>query len=376
MYTIDQSSDESLTPTTPFFRLKSEEEMRNGATEDATWLWDGFLKPHNVTLLTAQWKSGKTTLVSVLLSKLSGAEPFMGLPIRSGRAVVITEEPESNWRDRLLNFDYGNRVRWLCRPFDGQPRPEQWQALIDFLAVDHRAQPFELLVIDPLASFLPGNSENLASSMFAALMPLQALTKRGVSVFIPHHPKKGESAPGQASRGSGALTGFVDIIVEMDWYGRPFEDDRRRRLSAWSRHQQTPRRMLIELNAAGTDYIVHGDYSDACLDSGYGVLFMVLEDASNKLTRWDIQDAWPNDHAKPADRTIREWLDRAVKDGRILREGTGRKNQPFQYWLPGQEELWKCDIYHLELPPLDDPVEKVKERIKAELREKRKKKGK
>ena len=33
-----------------------------------TWLWHGYLGAGRVTLLTSQWKSGKTTLVSLLLA--------------------------------------------------------------------------------------------------------------------------------------------------------------------------------------------------------------------------------------------------------------------------------------------------------------------
>jgi AAA domain len=33
-----------------------------------SWLWHGYLAAGNVTLLTSQWKSGKTTLLAVLLA--------------------------------------------------------------------------------------------------------------------------------------------------------------------------------------------------------------------------------------------------------------------------------------------------------------------
>jgi AAA domain len=38
-----------------------------------TWLWHGFLGPGKVTLLTSQWKSGKTTLVSLLLARMGAS---------------------------------------------------------------------------------------------------------------------------------------------------------------------------------------------------------------------------------------------------------------------------------------------------------------
>jgi hypothetical protein len=38
-----------------------------GATQP--WLWQGYLAPATVTLLTGRWKAGKTTLLSVLLAR-------------------------------------------------------------------------------------------------------------------------------------------------------------------------------------------------------------------------------------------------------------------------------------------------------------------
>ena len=37
---------------------------------DHDWLWRGYLAPGQLTLLTSLWKSGKTTLLSVLLALL------------------------------------------------------------------------------------------------------------------------------------------------------------------------------------------------------------------------------------------------------------------------------------------------------------------
>jgi RecA-family ATPase len=84
-----------------------------------------------------------------------------------------------------------------------------------------------LVVIDPLAVFLP-SSENTAAGMMEVLLPLQALTALGLSVLLLHHRRKGVVLPGQAARGSGALPGYADVLVEMHWYGRADEEDRRR----------------------------------------------------------------------------------------------------------------------------------------------------
>src|SRR5438309_2264725 len=72
----------------------------------------------------------------------------------------------------------------------------------------------DLFVIDPLAAFLPGD-ENNAAAILAALSPLRRLTDAGLAVELLHHPRKEGSADGRWARGSGALLGFVDVLIEM-----------------------------------------------------------------------------------------------------------------------------------------------------------------
>jgi hypothetical protein len=68
---------------------------------------------------------------------------------------------------------------------------------------------------------------------------------------------------------------------------------------------------------------------------------MVLEDAPQKLTRGDILAEWPTDFDKPGATQLKLWLNRAVERGLISREGTGRKTDPFRYWLPATEAKWR-----------------------------------
>jgi AAA domain len=331
------------------------EELRRASAGLANWLWQGYLAPGNVTLLTSQWKSGKTTLMSVLLSRMKTGGQFAGLPLRAGRATVVSEESAAHWVARSRHLDLeGGHARWICRPFRGRPSREEWLALVDSLAVQAVERKLDLVVIDALASFLPGHSENNAGTMLDVLLPLQRLTTLGVSVLVLHHPRKGDRLEGQAARGSGALPGHVDILVEMNWFARPMDDDRRRRLIAFSRHRETPRRLVIELGPLGTDYLAYGDFATEEFDQGWDQLQGVLEEARGKLTRREIIKEWPQDYRPPADATLWRWLERAVGDGRVRSEGTGRRSSPFRYWLPEKEEEWANDPSRcLDLQPLD-----------------------
>src|SRR5204863_90632 len=82
--------------------------------------------------------------------------------------------------------------------------------------------------------------QSSAVVLLEALLPLQALTTRGTAVLLLPHPRRQASGPGQLARGSGALSGHVDILLEMEAVD-PAPDDRRRRIRGFSRFPETPR---------------------------------------------------------------------------------------------------------------------------------------
>src|SRR5262249_11081689 len=160
----------------PSFCAVSLPELQAASQARAGWLWQGYLAHGNVTLLTSQWKAGKTTLLSVLLACLNTGGLVAGLPVRPGKAVVVSEESPAHWAGRSQKLDFGDHVLWLCRPFRGKPRREERLALVDYLTALSLQRGLDLVVIDPLAAFLPGLSENNAASLLDMLLPLQRLT--------------------------------------------------------------------------------------------------------------------------------------------------------------------------------------------------------
>ena len=313
----------------------------------ADWLWQGFVALGNMTLLTGMWKgAGKTTLLSLLLSRRREGGNLAGLPVKPGKTVIVTEESTALWGDRARQLDFGGQACFFSRPFLTIPTPEQWHDLMRKILNLRQAHGIDLAVIDPLAPFL--QCENNARSIFETILPLCALTRAGMAVVAMHHPAKGAKPAGEAARGSGALLGHVDISIEMRLpTGDPLT--RRRRLLALSRYAETPRQLLVELNAAGSDYLVlaEDDYEDQ-FQANWGVLRMVLNEARKKVTRLEILDDWPPDFdSKPHPSTFSRWLSRAVERGLIACDGTGMKNSPFRYWLPEREAVWRQDPLYI-----------------------------
>jgi hypothetical protein len=44
--------------------------------------------------------------------------------------------------------------------------------------------------------------------------------------------------------------------------------------------------------------------------------------------------------------TLWRWLERAVAENLLLRDGTGHKGEPYRYWLPAREAEWTADGLH------------------------------
>jgi hypothetical protein len=307
------------------------------------WLWQGYLAPGAVTLLTSPWKAGKTTLISALLNRLSTGGELAGLTVRPGKAVIVSEESVSQWHVRKQKFGFGPHVCWICRPFRGRPRPHDWASLLIHLLDLRHEHQIDLAVIDPLAEFLPTRSESEAGGVLDALKPLQLLTAEGLAVLLAHHPRKHGKPDSRWARGSGALTAFADILIEMDYYGDPADPDRRRTLRAYSRFDDTPRCRVIELTETGTDFRSLGDFEDAAFVGGWATLQGILDEATRKLTRKEIVAHWPAELPRPDPATVWRWLDRAVADGLVRYDGEGTRHSPFRYWSEELEEKWAAD---------------------------------
>lgn len=351
--TVKQKSPPKSEQPVAFFD-RGIEEMKTARSGCDDWLWHGYLAPRQLTLLTAMWKTGKTTFIAGLLAKLKAGGEYCGQKVRAGRALIISEEESQLWLNRARKLDLSPQVRFLCKPFSCRPTIAQWDALLDHVVAMHELEGLDLVVIDTLTSFTPYRCENLAADVTDFLTSLRRLTELGMSVLLKHHPRKHETTIGANARGSGALGAAIDIVLEMFRIGSLGDADTRRLLYGLSRHEETPIRVVVELDMERGAYLRSADQIEDEFTGGWPVLRVVLEDATQKLTRAGIQREWPEDFPKPPAVNLWRWLDRAVNDGLVLRDGLGRKNHPFRYWLPGAEKRWiERGLYLEDLPDID-----------------------
>jgi hypothetical protein len=316
---------------------------------NAKWVWDGYLARRGVTLLTSQWKCGKTTLVGGLLRAMATGGPFLGQGCVAGRAAVVSEEPEELWAERLAVMPAGPHAEVLPRPFRTRPSAAEWRDLVDDVAEKAAAGAVDLFVVDPLASFLPMRSENDAASVLDAIQPVQAVAAAGAAVLVLHHPRKAPAEEGCTARGSGALTGFVDIVLELTRFGRLRSDNRYRRLAGFARYRDTPRELYYTWDPATGGFEVVPDPHAIQFRANWEQVHALLKNRPTPASHIDLLADWPANQPPPARATLYEWLGRAHDEKLVRRTGGGTKANPFRYRLPNEDDAY---YDRGELPPL------------------------
>ncbi len=324
-------------------------ELAGRPTPRVDWIWPGYLAKGAVTLLTSQWKAGKTTLISHLIARITRGGELAGQTIQPARVAIATEEPLDLWQRRSEKLGFGEGLCYFSRPLAGQQTLAAWDALVDRMAHLGRERGVDVVILDPLAALLPAGTENQTAAMLHVLSRLSRLTQQGQAVLVLHHPTKGTAAAGQLARGVGALCAFVDIILEMSLLGSALETDRRRRIAAWSRFEETPRQQLIELSADGQNYRALPDSeAEDVFSRHWPAIERLLAFPPRKLTRQELLTAWRAKASAPAPMTLWRILDRAVQQNLLICEGAGSRADPYRYWLAELPPQWET------LPP--DPA--------------------
>jgi hypothetical protein len=304
------------------------------------WVWgqgrQGFLARGRVTELYGLWKAGKTTLVAALLGSLG--RDFLNLPTQPVKTLVVSEQSADDWARYAEDFGISPQlVEKLCRPFLRSPGWEDWDRFCARVGELIRARGYGLVIMDALPNLWPVYDENDAGQVLRALRPVLGWAEAGAAVLLVRHPRKSDGAEATAGRGSGAVSGFVDIIVEFRRYAPNDAADRRRVLTVYSRLE--PFELVFEWSGGGA-FVALGSRRDVDRAGRAGALLEVLPATDPGLTLDEIQDAWP-ERPVPARTALQELLRLLMDQGQVVRSGTGVRGDPFRYrrTTPGDGQL-------------------------------------
>ena len=333
------------------FRLLALTQLDEAAGGESAidWLWHGYLARGQITLLTSLWKTGKTTLIAGLLRRLETGGTFLGRPCQAARIVVVSEESSQIWAARQKVMAIGPHVRLLSRPFPGRPTPADWARLAAFAQVRREAGELDLLVVDTLTSFLPGKTDSDPATLLEFLHPLRGLAADGVAVLVMHHPRRQAADEGSAARGSGALLAFVDVILELHRYGRLSSNECRRYLAGFSRHPETPRRLVYQWTPGTPEFEPLDDPLATTYHENWKTVEVILKDRKAAASPRELLADWPADRPTPAVSNLYQWLQRATAEKKLKRSGQGTKADPYRYRLRNEN-----DDFVDSFPPIPD----------------------
>jgi hypothetical protein len=298
---------------------------------DREWLWRGVLALRAVTLFSALFKAGKTTLLAHLMAATGTGKDLCGLAVKPCKVLLISEEPQGLWAERRDVLGIGPHLDVIERPFLTKPDPATWLAWVEFVAGLCRSKGYNLVVLDTISNLWPVLHENDAAEVQAALMPLRQVTDLGVSLLLVHHFRKSGGEEATGSRGSGALAGFVDIILELRRYDARDKKDRRRVLTGFGRYRDVVDELVVELADDGKGYTAQGDRQQAHRHDRKDAIAELLPEEPPGWTVQEVLAAW-TETPKPGRRTLELDLKDGADRGEWAFTGKGGRHDPWRYY--------------------------------------------
>lgn len=314
-------------------------ELRASTPAEPVWIWAGYLAPGALTLLAGKPKAGKSTLAVAMSEAIAReAGSFLGRAIDGAPVVYVSEETAGTLAHKLPAID---SIRVLTRDAVW-PKPT-WAELVEGSIDEAVRIGAALLVVDtlPYWASLPPEAEKDAGAAQAAIQPLVNATREGLAVLVPLHQRKGGGEDGEGVRGSGAIAGTADIVLELERVKNP----RERALLALSRYPSTPGSLLItrDPTTGGWAAIAEGERADARSIADRQAILTALADA--ELTRAELEEA--------TGAPERQWhgqLDTLIAEGNVQRTGAGRKGSPYRFALVRTDAAQATEQQRAESP--------------------------
>ena len=309
------------------------------AADSVEWLVRGYVAQGGLTLLSAKVKMGKTTLATRLVEAVLEGKPFIGESTKYTPIVYLTEQPRVSFNVALQRANLTAKDDLRLLHFT-DTLGTAWASVAAAAGEECERLGSNLLIVDTLAQFagLVGDEENNSGAQLEAIRPLQVIAGQGVGVLILSHDRKSGGEVGDATRGSSALPGAVDIVLSLR---RPDGNSRKslRVVQSLSRFSETPEELVIELTDQG--YIALGEKADVALqEAREAILFALPTSEADGITIDEILET-----VKVMRSTAQRALKELVTGGRIQKVGAGKKKNAFRYFALERDSTQTCSLY-------------------------------
>lgn len=269
-------------------------------------------------LLSAYMKSGKTEFILQMIHAILRGEDFIGLPTKKTRVLLISEMAETDVLKTFRKLGHTPEGGLFIHGREAGPFTLDKGGL-NQLGAFVRENNIGLVVLDVISRFWLVADENSATEVEKALLPLLTLCgSTGAAVLLAHHETKAGGEHGRGIRGSGGIFGTVDQALML---GRHGTSKTKRVLKTLGRFPESPDELLLDY--VDGKYVTLGDPSGIdVIEAEHAIADALVE----SMTRPEIIEATALPPMK-----VRRVLDALVRDGFVLRSGTGKKGDPFVF---------------------------------------------
>jgi hypothetical protein len=311
------------------------------------WIWTGYISKGDVTLFSAIPKCGKSTLLCHLLKALREDGVFLGQEVKKSKVLYVTEETENLWTDRKDKVHFGDDyIGFIIRPFRGRANHADWLSFIGYVVATVKDGGYDLVVFDTISKMWSCRDENDASAVDNALMPVWDICDHAALALI-HHLRKSDGLESTGARGSGALTAFVDTIMELRRFDRASDEDPKRVLRASGRYEETPMERVIELH--GSDYALVGTKEEVVGTNIEQEVLTFLRSDEYKDEGLSIKEL--EKKITGSSKRIGSAISKLFKENKLCKSGKGKKGSPAKYMIvnladtsPTREEVMRQEV--------------------------------
>ena len=325
-------------PRPDAFALTTLAQLLAEPDEAVEWAVEGLLLAGGTSALGAKPKVGKTTLTrNVVVSVASGTE-VLGRATRPGPVVYVAlEEKRSRVREHFRRL-----LAELPEPDDEVApvwvhtgmAPRDALAALEDAVVAHGAV---LAVCDPILKLIRVRDANDYAEVSDAFEPWTALARAtGCHLMAVHHFGKADRVGGDAFLGSTAIFGAVDTALLLRR-----QPDGRRTLETVQRYGDDLPESVLALEADTGRVALGGEVTVLQEEAAEARVLAVLAGAAKATpdggtVRWTEQELRQQAGGDTA--AVAKAIRRLVEAQQLVREGTGRRGDPYRYGAPPAPE--------------------------------------
>lgn len=263
--------------------------------ERPEYVWFGYLAKGAVTELAAKPKVGKTHLSLQVAASVTRGEAMLDHATFTCPVLYLTEQGRASYAAQAKKLKLHTDWHVLLR---ASVRNLGWDQVGELVRVYVTQNGIGLVIVDTLSDWagMRGDDENSAGAALAAMVPLRRIAETGCAVLAVRHERKGTAEIGEASRGSSAFGGGMDILLSLRrTRGRGHEN--RRELLGVGRFDDTPAAVTVEMNGDNCYHLIALGENVRAREAEEAILAVLPMDEARALSEMEIRKSTELSHS-------------------------------------------------------------------------------